>query len=108
VKLQITSLGISGKADAGREKWVELTNWVLMKKPLRSRAGLQGKWSAAGKGFNMAVNRLLVGVSKMLTQTSCRHEDLEGSLEPVGKLPPKSCKLNPRINLIITQLLPDG
>ena len=46
MKLQMTSLGISGKADAGREKWAELTEWVLTKKPLRSRAALHGRKSA--------------------------------------------------------------
>jgi hypothetical protein len=99
-KLQMTSLGISGKADAGREKWAELTEWALSKKPLRSRAALHGKTSAAGISFTGAVDRLLVDVSKKLAHTRRRREDLDGSPEPVGELPPKSGKLNvnPRIN----------
>ena len=101
MKLQMMFLGISGKADAGREKWAELTEWVLTKKPLRSRAALHGTKSAAGKAFTMAVDRLLVDVSKKLAHTRRRHEDLDGSPEPVGELPPKSGKLNPRINLIL-------
>ena len=93
MKLQITSLGISGKADAGREKWAELTEWVLTKKPLRSRAALHSTKSAAGKAFAMAVDRLLVDVSKKLTHILHQRKDLDGSPEPIGELPPKSGKL---------------
>jgi hypothetical protein len=107
VKLQMTSLVISGKDDAGREKWAEQTELVLTKKPLRSRVVLYGRKSAAGKAFTMAVDRLLVDVSKMLAHTRRRREDLGGSSEPVVKQLLKSGKFHLRINLIITQLISD-
>jgi hypothetical protein len=101
VKLQMTSLEISGKADAGREKWAELTEWALSKKPLRSRAALHGTKSAAGKSFTAAVDRLLVDVSKKLAHTRRRREDLDGSPEAVGAQPPKSGKFKFNVNPII-------
>jgi hypothetical protein len=65
--------------------------------------------SVAGKAFTMGVDKLLLDMSKHLTHTRRRREDLNGSLESVGQLPPKSgTKFNPRINFIIMQLFPDG
>ena len=107
VKLQITSLAIFGKADAGREKWAELTEWALSKNPLRSRATLHGRRSATGKSFTAGVDRLLKDVSKKLAHTRRRREDLDGSPEAVGVQPPKSGKFKLNVNLIMDSLIRD-
>ena len=101
MKLQMTSLRIFEKADAGREKWTELTEWALSKKPLRSRGALHGTKSAAGKPVTPAVDRLLVDVSEKLAHTCRRREDLDRSPEAVGAQPPKSGKFKLNVNPII-------
>ena len=81
--------------------WVELTEWALSKKPLRSRAALHGTKSAAGKSFTAPVDRLLVDVSKRPTHTRCRHKDRDGSLDAVSAQKPKSGKFKLNVNPII-------
>ena len=49
VKQQMTHLGMSGKADAGRVKWAELTAWALGKRPVSEKASLHGRLSETGK-----------------------------------------------------------
>ena len=82
VKQQMTHLGISGKADAGRVKWAELTGWDLGKRPLSEKASLHGRSSEAGKKFSQAVDGLLVDVAKKLAHTRRRQVNLDPPLPP--------------------------
>jgi hypothetical protein len=103
----MTSVRIFRKGDAWKKKWTELTDWVLKKKLLRFRAALHSMKLTAGKAFTMAVDRLLMDVLKKLAHIHRRYEDLNVSSEPVSKLSAKSVKLNPKIKLIIIQVIPD-
>lgn len=81
VKLQMLSLKITGKNNAGQRKWAKLTMWAISKRPLRSKAALHGTKSADGAKFTRAVDGLLADVAKKLAHTRRRQEDLDAPPE---------------------------
>lgn len=81
-KQQMTHLGITGRADAGREKWAELTAWALGKRPLSEQATLHSSTSEAGRRFAQAVHGLLKDVAKKQSHTRSRQVALTPPPQP--------------------------
>lgn len=81
-KLQMTHLGITGKADAGQAKWVRLVEWTLKKRPFRSQAHYHST-----PDYAKAVDGLLMDVAKKRAHTLRQRVDLDRPLSPAS--PPR-------------------